>query len=244
MRAAHPGVIPGDYVMLTVSDTGTGMTAETKARLFEAFFTTKPKGKGTGLGLATCHAIVQQSGGHIGVYSEVGKGTTFNIYFPQVDQPLHVAARSIQSGQLPRGTETLLVVEDEPSVRYLACGVLESLGYNVLAASNGQEALRAAHEYRGSPIRLVLTDVIMPHMGGVTMAAVFENHYPDLKVLFTSGYTDDAVVQHGSGDPDAAFLPKPLHPGHPRAQSARDARQRKEHISHCHENIARQRSHR
>jgi signal transduction histidine kinase len=167
----HPGVIPGDYVMLCVSDTGTGMTPETKARLFEAFFTTKPKGKGTGLGLATCHAIVQQSGGHIGVHSEVGKGTTFNIYFPQVDQPLHIAAGSIRSGQLPRGTETLLVVEDEPSVRYLACGVLESLGYKVLAASNGHEALRAAHEYAGSPIRLVLTDVIMPHMGSSRSAS-------------------------------------------------------------------------
>jgi hypothetical protein len=124
--------------MLSVSDTGTGMTEEVKARLFEAFFTTKPKGKGTGLGLATCQTIVQQSGGHIGVYSEVGKGTTFKIYFPRVEQPLDAAARPIQAGPLPRGTETLLVVEDEPSVRHLACGRVGSAGLQVLRASTAR----------------------------------------------------------------------------------------------------------
>jgi signal transduction histidine kinase len=131
---AHAGAMPGDYVMLGVSDTGTGMTEEVKARLFEAFFTTKPSGKGTGLGLATCQTIVQQSGGHIGVYSEVGRGTTFKVYFPQVDQPLDAAAQAIKAGPLPRGTETLLVVEDEPSVRHLVTDVLEAQGYNVLRA--------------------------------------------------------------------------------------------------------------
>src|ERR1039457_7295766 len=138
---AHPGVTPGDYELLAVSDTGAGMADEVKARLFEAFFTTKPLGKGTGLGLATCQTIVQQSGGHIGVHSEVGRGTTFKIYFPRVEQSLDVAARPIRTGPLPRGTETLLVVEDEPSVRHLARGVLESQGYKVLSASHGQDAL-------------------------------------------------------------------------------------------------------
>ena len=208
----HPGVIPGDYVMLSVSDTGTGMTDEVKALLFEAFFTTKPMGKGTGLGLATCQTIVQQSGGHIDVYSEVGKGTTFKIYFPRVEQPLDVAARPIQNGPLPRGTETLLVVEDEPSVRHLARGVLESQGYEVLSASNGQDALHVAREHKGSPIRLVVTDVIMPLMGGKVMAEWLKTTYPDLKILFTSGYTDDAIAHHGVLEAGVEFLPKPYTP--------------------------------
>jgi signal transduction histidine kinase len=210
---AHTGAIPGDYVMLSVSDTGTGMTDEVKARLFEAFFTTKPKGKGTGLGLATCRTIVQQSGGHIGVYSEIGKGTTFKIYLPRIEQPLDVAARPIQAGPLPRGTETLLIVEDEPSVRHLAAGVLEAQGYNVLRANNGQDGLRVAREHRGSPIRLVVTDVIMPQMGGKVMAEWLRTTYPDIKILFTSGYTDDAIAQHGVLETGVAFLPKPYTPG-------------------------------
>ncbi len=209
----HRGVIPGDYVMLSVSDTGTGMTDEVKAHLFEAFFTTKPKGKGTGLGLATCQTIVEQSGGHIGVYSEVGKGTTFKIYFRRVEQPLSAAVTPIQTGPLPRGTETLLVVEDEPSVRHLARGVLEAQGYEVLSASNGQDALHVAREHKGSPIRLVITDVIMPLMGGKVMAEWLKTTYPDLKILFTSGYTDDAIAQHGVLEPGVAFLPKPYTPG-------------------------------
>jgi signal transduction histidine kinase/ActR/RegA family two-component response regulator len=205
----HTGAIPGDFVMLSVSDTGTGMTDEVKARLFEAFFTTKPTGKGTGLGLATCQTIVQQSGGHIGVYSEVGKGTTFKIYFPRVEQPLDVAARSIQTGPLPRGTETLLVVEDEPTVRHLANHVLENQGYTVLRAMNGQHALHLAQEHKGPPIRLVITDVIMPQMGGKVMAEQLKTTYPGLKILFTSGYTDDTIAQHGVLEPGVAFLPKP-----------------------------------
>ena len=198
--------------MLSVSDTGAGMTDEVKARLFEAFFTTKPKGKGTGLGLATCQTIVQQSGGHIGVHSEVGKGTTFKIYFPRVEQPLDVAARPIQTGPLPRGTETLLVVEDEPAVRHLACGVLEAQGYIVLCASNGQEGLRAVREHKGSPIRLVVTDVIMPLMGGKVMTEWLKTTHPGLKILFTSGYTDDAIAQHGVLDAGVEFLAKPYTP--------------------------------
>jgi signal transduction histidine kinase len=208
----HTGAIPGDYVMLSVSDTGTGMTEEVKARLFEAFFTTKPKGKGTGLGLATCQTIVQQSGGHIGVDSEIGKGTTFKIYFPRVEQPLEVAARPILTGPLPQGTETVLVVEDEPSVRRLACRVLKARGYEVLSASNGQDGLHMAREHKGAPIRLVVTDVIMPLMGGKVMAEWLTTTYPDLKILFTSGYTDDAIAQQGVLDAGVEFLPKPYTP--------------------------------
>ena len=208
----HKGAIPGDYVMLSVTDTGTGMTDEVKKRLFEAFYTTKPRGKGTGLGLATCQTIVQQSGGHIFVDSEIGRGTTFKIYFPRVDQPLDAAAKPVQTGPLPRGTETLLVVEDDPSVRHLARGVLEAQGYEVLSASNGQDALRAAREHKGSPIRLVVTDVIMPLMGGKVMAEWLKTTYPGLKILFTSGYTDDAISQHGVLDPGVAFLSKPYTP--------------------------------
>ncbi len=209
---AHTGAIPGDYVMLSVSDTGTGMTDEVKAHVFEAFFTTKPKGKGTGLGLATCQTIVQQSGGHIGVYSEVGKGTTFKVYFPRIDLPLDAMARAIQTGPLPRGTETLLVVEDEPAVRHLARDVLEAQGYEVLRAANGLHAMFVAREHKGSPIRLVITDVIMPQMGGKVMAEWLKSTSPDLKILFTSGYTDEAITHHGVLDAGMAFLPKPYTP--------------------------------
>jgi two-component system cell cycle sensor histidine kinase/response regulator CckA len=217
----HMGASPGDYVMLSVSDTGTGMTDEVKALLFEAFFTTKPLGKGTGLGLATCQTIVQQCGGHIDVQSEVGNGTTFKIYFPRVAQPIDIAARPARSGPLPRGTETLLVVEDEPSVRHLARSVLDNLGYEVLSASNGQDALHVAREHRGSQIRLVVTDVIMPLMGGKVMAEWLQATYPDLIILFTSGYTDDAITHHGVLDAGVEFLPKPYTP----ATLARKVRQ-------------------
>ena len=206
------GVLPGNYVMLAVSDTGTGMTPEVKARIFEALFTTKPAGKGTGLGLATCHSIVQQSGGHIEVDTEVGKGTTFKLYFPRVDKPVAAAAAQVQAGPLPRGTETLLIVEDEALVRHLAWKVLESLGYHVLRASNGQDGLNLARDHKGSPIRLVVTDVVMPRMGGKVMADWLKTIYPDVKILFSSGYTDDALAQQGVLEPAVAFLPKPYAP--------------------------------
>jgi PAS domain S-box-containing protein len=205
----HAGVHPGDYVIFTVSDTGSGMTEEVKVHLFEAFFTTKPKGKGTGLGLATCQTIVQQSGGHIGVESEVGKGTTFEIYLPRVEQSLAVAARPDQIGPPPRGTETLLVVEDEPSLRNLICDVLKDQGYDVLPASNGLEGLRVAREHRGAPIRLVVTDVIMPLMDGKVMAGWLKVNHPALKILFTSGYTDDAIMHFGVLETGVEYLPKP-----------------------------------
>jgi signal transduction histidine kinase len=208
----HAGIIPGDYAMLSVCDTGTGMADEVKKRLFEAFFTTKPAGKGTGLGLATCQTIVQQCAGHIEVQSELGQGTTFKIYFPRVGQGLNLAAKPMPTRALLRGTETLLLVEDEPSVRHLACGILEAQGYTVLSANNGQDALRVAREHKDPPIRLVVTDVIMPVMSGKVMAEWLKITYPGLKILFTSGYTDDAIAQHGVLEAGTAFLAKPYAP--------------------------------
>ena len=208
----HKEAVPGDYVMLSVSDTGTGMTDEVKGRLFEAFFTTKPKGKGTGMGLATCQTIVQQSGGHIGVYSEVGRGTTFKIYFPRVEQAIEQVVKASPAGPTPHGTETLLVVEDDLSVRHLARSVLEAQGYEVRSASNGEDGLRVAREHKGSPIQLVITDVIMPLMGGKAMAEWLKATNPDLKVLFTSGYTDDSIAHHGVLEAGVEFLSKPYTP--------------------------------
>ncbi|HTD66531.1 MAG TPA: response regulator, partial [Candidatus Limnocylindria bacterium] len=209
----HTGIITaGNYVTLSISDTGTGMTDKVKARLFEPLFTTKPKGKGTGLGLTTCQTIVHESGGHIVVNSELGKGTTFQVYFPRVDQPLDGSARTDRIGPMPRGTERLLVVEDEPAVRQLARMVLEAQGYEVLCASNGEDGLRVAREQKGTPIRLVITDVIMPQMDGHVMAASLKSAYPELKILFTSGYNDDVIAHHGVLNPEVAFLPKPYTP--------------------------------
>ncbi|MDO8542981.1 MAG: PAS domain S-box protein [Opitutaceae bacterium] len=205
----HPGAACGDYVMLSVSDTGTGMSDEVKAHLFEPFFTTKQKGRGTGLGLATCQTIVQKCDGHIGVSSDVGRGTTFKIYFPCVIQPSVSTARPFPPGPLPRGTEALLVVEDDSEVRLLVCGVLRSQGYTVLAAANGEAGLRAVLDHEGPEIRLVISDVIMPQMGGQVMADWLKTRNPELKVLFTSGYTDDAIAHHGVLDPRIAFLSKP-----------------------------------
>jgi CheY-like chemotaxis protein len=164
------------------------------------------------LGLATCQTIVQLSGGRIDVDSELGKGTTFKIYFPRVEQPLDVSAKPIQPGPVVLGTETLLLVEDEPSVRHLACGILEAQGYEVLSASNGQDGLHVAREHKGSPIRLVITDVIMPLMSGRVMAEWLKTTHPDLKILFTSGYTDDAIAHHGVLETGFAFLSKPYTP--------------------------------
>jgi len=210
--ADHPGAAPGDYVMLSVSDTGTGITDEVRAHMFEPFFTTKPLGKGTGLGLATCQTIAQQSGGHIGVSSAMGKGTTFTVYFPRVEQQLDVAVKPAQNAPLPRGTETLLVVEDEPSVRNLARSILETQGYEVLQAANGEDALAVARAQTGKAIHLIITDVMMPLMGGEIMAKSLQSTHPEIKILFTSGYTDDTVAHHGLLEPGVAFLPKPYTP--------------------------------
>ena len=208
----HPDTRPGHYVMLSVTDTGTGMTDEVKAHLFEAFFTTKPAGKGTGLGLATCQTIIQQCVGHISVSSELGKGSTFRIYFPRVDQPLAAASPPVHARALPCGTETLLVVEDERAVRHLARTVLKARGYEVLTAVNGQDGMRVAREHKGSPIRLVITDVVMPLMGGKVMTEWLKTTCPDLKILFTSGYSDDPLEQEDKLDPGTQFLAKPYSP--------------------------------
>src|SRR5262249_55736441 len=168
-QKAFPGSSPGEYVLLSVADTGIGMTEEVKAHLFEPFFTTKPPGKGTGLGLATCFGIVRQSSGLIDVHSELGKGTTFKLYFPEIEnapEPPRVRSAAPQVGG---GSETVLLVEDEPIVRELVASTLRERGYTVLDAANGQEGLRIALEYTGK-IDLVLTDLVMPVMGGKEMA--------------------------------------------------------------------------
>jgi signal transduction histidine kinase len=208
----HDGSSPGEFVMLSVTDTGTGMTDDVKAHLFEALFTTKPKGKGTGLGLATCQTIVQQSGGFIEVTSELGHGTAFQIYFPRVAQAMEIFAKPVAASPPARGTETLLLVEDDPDVRHLACNILEAQGYHVLRASNGQDGLRVAREFTGGTIRLVITDVVMPVMSGKVMAEWLKTTYPGVKILFTSGYTDEGIMQHGVLEPGTAFLAKPYSP--------------------------------
>ncbi|MEJ0000714.1 MAG: response regulator [Verrucomicrobiota bacterium] len=208
------GLLPaGDYVTLSVTDTGTGIPPEVKARLFEPFFTTKPAGKGTGLGLVTCQTIIRQSGGHIEVDSEPGQGTTFRIYFPRLSAPVGGGNRSTaprrEPPANPRGTETLLIVEDEPAVRLLAQGVLKAQGYDVLVALNGQDALRVAREHTGPRIALVLTDLVMPHMGGRALAEGLRKTDPQLRILFTSGYTEEAAAGPGES---IDFLPKPYSP--------------------------------
>jgi two-component system cell cycle sensor histidine kinase/response regulator CckA len=214
-NSAHcrAGAPLGDYVMLSVTDTGTGMTDEVKTHLFEAFFTTKAHGKGTGLGLTTCQTIVKHSGGLIDVSSEIGKGTTFKIYFPTIERSSCAAITPAAPESQPCGTETLLIVEDDQSVRKLACSVLEAHGYHVKSASNGRDALKAVHQHKGPPIRLVITDVIMPLMDGKVMADWLKASFPDIKVLFTSGYTDDAIAHHGVLESGVEFLHKPYAPG-------------------------------
>ena len=207
----HAPVVPGRYVLLAVSDTGTGMHPEAKAHLFEPFFTTKEVGKGTGLGLATVYGIVKQSGGYIWVYSEPGSGTAVKIYLPSCDQPVQPAARPPVLQGLPTGTETVLVVEDDEAIRSLARKVLTAQGYTVLEAADGLAALQIAQQHTGL-LHLVLTDVVMPGMSGRELAQRLAPLLPQLKLLYMSGYTGDAVMHRGVLQDGLPFLAKPFSP--------------------------------
>jgi CheY-like chemotaxis protein len=205
----HGGVQPGPYVWLSVSDTGCGMDAETQARIFEPFFTSKVRGKGTGLGLATVYGIIKQSGGWISVYSEVGQGTVFKIYLPRVPDSVEVPQQKEIQQKLPGGGETILVAEDDQSVRAVVCGALAETGYTVLEARDGPEALRVAKEYSG-PIHLLITDVVMPQMSGRELVQCLLAQRPATRLLYMSGYTDDAFGNHGVLAGSASFLQKPF----------------------------------
>jgi two-component system, cell cycle sensor histidine kinase and response regulator CckA len=206
----HPTVVPGPYAMLTMSDTGIGMTPEIRNRVFEPFFTTKGLGRGTGLGLAVVHGIVAQNGGHIAVYSEPNVGTSFRIYLPVAGE----GAAGVEAPAPPEsldGDETILVVEDEESIRRYAARALSRRGYRVLQAGDGEAAMELVAQHAG-PIHLLLTDVVMPKMDGRQLAQELSQRFPSLHVLYTSGYTDDAIVRHGILQAEVAFLSKPYVP--------------------------------
>jgi two-component system, cell cycle sensor histidine kinase and response regulator CckA len=207
--ASHPFMKPGSYVQLTVTDNGTGMDAETQAHIFEPFFTTKEKGKGTGLGLATVYGIIKQSGGFIWVYSELGKGTSFKIYLPSVGQLEEHTAPPRPTVELPMGTETILLTEDEQDVREIARQFLESGGYHVIEAKNGADAIRLAAAHRGE-IQLLVTDMVMPGMTGQELAVHLQAEHPGLNVVFMSGYSEHAATEMADADPSVKLLTKPF----------------------------------
>jgi CheY-like chemotaxis protein len=202
---------PGNYVVLSVIDTGAGMDEETKSHIFEPFFTTKGPGKGTGLGLATVYGIVRQTGGGISVESEPGKGSTFRIYLPQVTAPVDLTKTTAAPVDKSKNFETVLVVEDEEIVRELVCEVLQEQGYNILCARDGVDALKLAENFDGK-IHLLVTDVIMPNMNGQELAAQLSTLRPDMKVLYVSGYSDNDIGDHGVLDPRFELLQKPFTP--------------------------------
>ena len=208
---SHSGVKKGRYVMLSISDNGKGMDTETQSRIFEPFYTTKEKSKGTGLGLSTVYGIVKQSEGHIWVYSEPGLGTAFKIYLPAFQEEVHEETDNQQEPDKLGGDETILVVEDEYLVRELVCDTLQNSGYKIIEASNGKEAVEL-YQSNNNRIDLVLTDVIMPEMSGRKLVETLIEQYPDLKSLYMSGYTDDAIIRHGVLEPGMNYIQKPFSP--------------------------------
>jgi PAS domain S-box-containing protein len=208
-EATHGDIEPGPHVLLAISDTGTGMSDAVRRHLFEPFFTTKGAGEGTGLGLATVFGVVKQSGGAIYVYSEEGRGTTFKIYLPQADKPAASDGHVTAEPELSRGSETIVVVEDDESVRELVQLMLRGQGYEVLAAGDGEGAARLCAEHPGG-VDLLLTDVVMPEVNGRVLAERLGTLFPSMRVLFMSGYSDEAVVRHGIIRPNTAFIEKPF----------------------------------
>jgi signal transduction histidine kinase/ActR/RegA family two-component response regulator len=206
------GLKAGEYVMLAMTDTGTGISPEVKKNLFEPFFTTKGVGQGPGLGLATCYGILKQSGGHINVYSELSRGATFKIYLPQAGARSKIPALPPTVAPLPRGTETILLVEDDPSLREMASTLLTRLGYTVLTAADGLQALNVKHQRGVGHVDMVFTDVVMPHMSGKELADRFQVLYPQTKILFTSAYTENAIVHQGVLNSGVILLQKPFTP--------------------------------
>lgn len=207
----HQPVAPGRYVMIAVEDTGCGMDRETQARIFDPFFTTKELGKGTGLGLATVYGIVKQSGGYIWVYSELSKGTVFKVYLPLIEQTVQSVGQKEPEIEFLGGSETILLAEDSDSLREMAKEYLESVGYSVLETSSGKEALQRAKDFDGT-IHLLLTDVVMPEMSGPDLANEMMSIRPAIKIIFTSGYTDDTIARQGILDPSVTFIQKPYRP--------------------------------
>jgi nitrogen-specific signal transduction histidine kinase len=209
---SHFNVTPGRYIQLSVTETGCGMSPEVKEKIFDPFFTTKRKGRGTGLGLSMVYGIVKQSGGYIWVYSEINQGTTFKIYLPWVDEEADDLSRQEETGDFPQGDETILLVEDEDSLRNLTAKVLRDQGYMVFEAANGDEAMGLARELAHKKIHLVLTDLVMPQMGGKELVEQFKLLHPDTRILFISGYTDGIMIHQASLKPGTPFLQKPFSP--------------------------------
>jgi CheY-like chemotaxis protein len=209
--SSHVPTQPGAYVEVAVTDTGSGITEEVMARLFEPFFTTKEVGKGTGLGLSTTYGIVKQSGGYLWCETEVGRGTTFRVYLPRVDEPVAHPEPRLAQPPIHPGDETVLLVEDEPEVRSLVQRILKTQGYTVVTAANPDEAIAVAREFKGT-IQVMVTDVVMPGMSGLQLAERLMPTRPNMRVLFVSGYTHDTIGHHGVLDPGTAFLQKPFTP--------------------------------
>src|SRR6266849_9353084 len=209
-REQHPAVIPGRYIVLAVTDTGCGMDRETQLRIFDPFFTTKELGKGIGLGLATVYGIVKQGGGYIWVYSEIAQGSVFKVYLPRVEQLAQPGKREGEE-EICNGSETILLAEDSDPLREMAREYLESVGYTVLEAASGKDALQRAKDFAGT-IHVLLTDVVIPQMSGPELASQIAVHRPGIKVIFTSGYTDDAIARQGILDSKVAFVQKPYRP--------------------------------